>query len=95
MTQEKENPKMKLFDYILESSIKSSKTIIDIVTELVKLSNEVNLIRTSLINLSKVVQIHQQTLDDIVTAVERASANTTKSDTILSSKADIKKDKPN
>jgi hypothetical protein len=97
MTQEKENPKtkMKLFDYIFESSIKSSKTTASIVTELIALANDVNSLRTSLISLSKVIQIHQQTLDDIVKALELASSNSKKSEIVLSSKVDTKKDKPN
>ena len=97
MTQEKENPKtkMKLFDYIFESSIKSSKTIASIVTELIALANDVNSILTSLISLSKVIQVHQQTLDDIVKALELASSNSKNSEIVLSSKVDTKKDKPN
>lgn len=97
MTQEKENPKtkMKLFDYIFESSIKSSKTISSIVTELIAVASDVNSLRTLLINLSKIIQIHQQTLDDITKAIEITSSNNKKNEVVLSSKVDTKKDKPN
>ena len=97
MTQEKENPKtkMKIFDYIFESSIKSSKTIIGIVTELISLGNDIEKIRVSLISLSKVIQTHQKVLDDIVKALEQAAAGSKKSDITFPSKNDSKKDKPN
>lgn len=97
MTQEKENPKtkMKLFDYIFESSIKSSKTISNIVTELIAVASDVNSLRVLLINLSKIIQIHQQTLDDITKAIEITSSNNKKNEVVLSSKVDTKKDKPN
>ena len=97
MTQEKENPKtkMKLFDYIFESSIKSSKTISSIVTELIAVASDVNSLRVLLINLSKIIQIHQQALDDITKAIEITSSNNKKNEVVLSSKVDTKKDKPN
>jgi hypothetical protein len=97
MTQEKEKPKIKikLFDYIFESSIKSSKTISSIVTELIAMANDVNSLRISIINLSKVIQIHQQALDDITKAIEITSSNNKKNEIVLSSKVDTKKDKPN
>jgi hypothetical protein len=97
MTQEKEKPKIKikLFDYIFESSIKSSKTISSIVTELIAVANDVNSLRILLINLSKIVQIHQQALDDITKAIEITSSNNKKNEIVLSSKVDTKKDKPN
>jgi hypothetical protein len=97
MTQEKESPKMKtkLFDYIFESSIKSSKTIIGIVTELIEIANDIEKIRVSLISLSKVVQTHQKVLDDIIKALEHAAAGSKKSDITFPSINDPKKDKPN
>ena len=97
MTQEKERPKtkMKVFDYIFESSIKSSKTIIGIVTELVALGNDIEKIRVSLISLSKVIQTHQKVLDDIIKALEQTTPESKKSDITFPSINDSKKDKPN
>ena len=96
MTQDKNDPpktKMKLFDYILESSIKSSKTIIEIVTELVNLANDVNNLRASLVALSKVIQIQQNALDDIYKIIEQSVAK--KSEVGLPPLTSNKKDKPN
>ena len=94
MTQEKENPKMKIFDYIFESSIKSSRTIIGIVNEIIALADDVNSLRLSIINLSTVLQHHQQALDDISKLIEQ-TANDKKNVTIHSVVPNTKKDKPN
>lgn len=97
MTQDKIDPpktKMKLFDYIFESSIKSSKTIIGIVTELIALADDVNNLRTSLLALSKVIQIQQSTLDEIYRIMEQATT-AKKNDIVLPPLASEKKDKPN
>lgn len=97
MTQEKTDPpktKMKLFDYILESSIKSSKTIIGIVTELIALADDVNNLRASLVALSKVIQIQQNTIDEIYKFVEQA-AMAKKNDIVLPPTSSEKKGKPN
>lgn len=97
MTQEKTDPpktKMKLFDYILESSIKSSKTIVGIVTELITLADEMNNLRASLVALSKVIQIQQNTIDEIYKFIEQA-ALAKKNDIVLPPMPSEKKDKPN
>lgn len=97
MTQDKTNPpktKMKLFDYIFESSIKSSKTIINIVNELLALAEDVNELRTSLVALSKVIQIQQNTLSEIYKIMEQVSA-AKKNDIVLPPLTSEKKDKPN
>ena len=100
MTQEKESQKtrMKLFDYIFESSIKSSKTIIGIVNELVALADDINSLRLSLISLSKVIQTHQQVLNDLCAAIEAAAVDVQKKESSVSFPSinnDGKKDKPN
>lgn len=96
MSQKTETPKtkMKIFDYIFESSIKSSKTIIGLATEIVTLFEEINDLRVSVINLAKVVQVHQNTLDDICNALEKAAAMK-KDDIGFPSTNNTKKDKPN
>jgi len=101
MTQEKkEEPtqtktKMKLFDYIFESSIKSSKTIIDIVNSLVTIVEDINLLRISVVNLSKIIQIHQDAIEDICRVLEQSATNTKKGEDIFVNAKDTKKDKPN
>ncbi len=91
---EKNPKKMKIFDYIFESSIRSSKTIINIMTELMVLAESIDSINQSLLNLTKVIQVHQNVLDDICKALEQASEAQKKSDYFPPQ--DIKKkDKPN
>lgn len=96
MTQEKENPKtkMKIFDYIFESSIKSSRTIIGIVNEIITLADDATSLRLSIINLSNVLQHHQQILDDISKLIEQI-AKDKKNVTTNPFVPDTKKDKPN
>ena len=97
MTQEKTDQpktKMKLFDYILESSIKSSKTIIGIVNELIILADDVNNLRASLVALSKVIQMQQNTIDEIYKFIEHSAA-AKKNDITLPPMPSEKKDKPN
>jgi len=91
---EKNPKKMKIFDYIFESSIKSSKTIINIMTELMILAESIDLINQSLLNLTKTIQVHQNVLDKICEALEQASEAQKKSD-YFSSQDIKKKDKPN
>lgn len=85
---------MKLFDYIFESSIKSSKTITSIVEEMVRIIEDINSIRLSLISLSKVIQMHQVAIEDLCKLVEQQSGK--KADLAFPSLKDFKKDdKPN
>ena len=84
---------MKLFDYILESSIKSSKTIASIVTELIGLADDVNSLRVSLIALSKVIQTQQNAIEDIHKFIEQVSSR--KIDIVLPPLKQDKKNKPN
>ncbi len=85
---------MKIFDYIFESSIRSSKTIVNIVNELMLLAESIDSINESLINLTKVIQVHQNVLDDICKAIEQASESQKKS-SYFPSQDVKKKDKPN
>ncbi|NBP04061.1 MAG: hypothetical protein EBU90_29005 [Proteobacteria bacterium] len=103
MTDEKETskPKMKLFDYIFESSIKSSKTILNIVNELILLSQDVRSLRDTILTLSKVLQTHQAIIEDICKVLESAAEHVEKQEQKLENSfsvsltKDPKKDKPN
>ena len=96
MNQEKNPQKMKmsLFDYIFESSIKSSKIIIGITDELIRAIEDINELRTSLLSLSKVIQIHQVAIEDICKVLEQAAV-AKKADITFPDLTDKKKDKPN
>jgi len=96
--EEKETTKKKtgLFDYILESSIKSSKTVVGIVNELITIAEEVNSLRINLLNLSKIIQIHQVAIEDICKLLEQHTVSK-KGDLIFPSIDSLNKkdDKPN
>lgn len=99
MTHEKkenaslEKTKTKLFDYIFESSIKSSKTIIDIINSLVVVVEDINTLRLTLVNLSKIIQIHQDAIEDICKTLEQVASS--KKQNVFVDLKDKKKDKPN
>lgn len=99
MTEEKkekeDKPKMKLFDYIFESSIKSSKTIQSIVGELVLLTEDIRSLRDTILSLSKVIQVHQSIIEDICLAFEQAAKQAKKDDISFPEIKEIKKDKLN
>jgi hypothetical protein len=100
MTDEKKEnkpkEKMKLFDYIFESSIKSSKTILQIVNELILLTDDIRSIRDTLLTLSKVIQVHQVMIEDMRKAIEQIAVQDKKSNNLsLTLTKDPKKDKPN
>jgi len=56
---------MNLFEIIVEASLKSSKTVNDVVTGMTKLVEEIKTIKATLINLSNVVQIQQYAIDEL------------------------------
>ncbi len=94
--ENKSKEKMKLFDYIFESSIKSSKTILQIVNELILLTDDIRSIRDTLLTLSKVLQVHQTMIEDMCKAIEQIAAQDKKSNNLsLTLTKDPKKDKPN
>jgi len=99
MTEKKnpkeDRPKIKLFDYIVESSIKSSKTIQSIVAELILLTEDIRSLREAILSLSKVIQVHQSVIEDICLAFEQAAKQTKKDDITFPTIKDIKKDKLN
>jgi len=99
MTEEKnpkeDRPKIKLFDYIVESSIKSSKTIQSIVAELILLTEDIRSLRETILSLSKVIQAHQSVIEDICLAFEQAAKQTKKDDITFPTIKDVKKDKLN
>jgi len=57
--------KMNLFEIIVEASLKSSKTVNDVVTGMTKLVEEIKTIKATLINLSNVMQIQQYAIDEL------------------------------
>lgn len=100
MTDEKKEnkpkEKMKLFDYIFESSIKSSKTILQIVNELLLLTEDIRSIRDTLLTLSKLMQVHQAMIEDMCKAIEQIASQDKKPNNLsLTLTKDPKKDKPN
>jgi hypothetical protein len=56
---------MNLFEIIVEASLKSSKTVNDVVTGMTKLVEEIKTIKATLINLSNVMQIQQYAIDEL------------------------------
>jgi hypothetical protein len=99
MTEEKkqkeDRPKIKLFDYIFESSIKSSKTIQGIVAELILLAEDIRSLHETMLALSKVIQVHQGIIEDICIAFEHAAKQAKKDEILLPTIKDSKKDKLN
>jgi hypothetical protein len=94
--ENKPKEKIKLFDYIFESSIKSSLTILQIVNELILLTENLRSIRDTLLTLSKVLQIHQTMIEDMRKAIEQIAAQDKKSNNLsLTLTKDPKKDKLN
>lgn len=93
---EKKKTKSGLFDYIFESSIKSSKTVAYIVDELLFLSKEINSIRIAMVELSKVIQIHQTAIQDIYKLMEQTAKASKKNNDVAIFPIDNKKEnKPN
>jgi len=98
MTEEKKpKEKTKLFDYIFESSIKSSKTISQIVNELILLAEDICSLRDTILTLSKAIQVHQALIEDVCKAIEQIATQEKKQNSGFSLPLtnDTKKDKPN
>jgi len=95
--EKKPKEKKKLFDYIFESSIKSSKTILQIVNELILLTEDIRSLRDTILTLSKVIQVHQALIEDLCKAIEQIASQEKKPNSGFSSPLtnDTKKDKPN
>jgi len=98
MTEEKKpKKKIRLFDYIFESSIKSSKTIFQIVNELTLLTKNIHSLRDTILTLSNVIQVHQILIEELCKTIEQIVTQEKKPNSGFSLPLtnDTKKDKPN
>lgn len=84
---------MNLFEIIVEASLKSSKTVNNVVTGMTKLVEEIKAIKSTLINLSNVVQIQQYAIDELYQMNDATPVKTL--DVKFLETKNVKKAKPN
>lgn len=86
---------MKIFETIVEKTIKSSKTIVGLATDIISIAQEIKTIKEAITNVSKVVQFQQAAINEIYDAINAEQASLKKIEFNSYDKKSSKKEKPN
>lgn len=91
--EESEKKKMSLFEEIINVAIGSSRTMSNVVKEMLILSNEIKSIKDSLSTLTKAIQVHQIAISELMENLTQDSINENFED--IGQIKNARKDKPN